>query len=130
MSENQAGFRAKYSTADHVFTLKFLIDKLRLQKKKLFVSYIDFSSAFDKVWRTGLWYKLIKTGINGKIFQVIRNMYADIKSCVSSSNVISPFCSSLSGVRQGENLSPILFSIYLNDLESYLEQNNPGITLH
>lgn len=56
-------------------------------------------------------------------------MYNDIKSCVSANNTLSPFFKSHCGVRQGENLSPILFSIYLNDLESYLEVNNPGLKL-
>lgn len=40
--ENQSGLRAKYSTVDHVFTLKFLIDELRYQKKKLLCYYVDF----------------------------------------------------------------------------------------
>ena len=55
-------------------------------------------------------------------------MYSEIKSCVSAKNDISGFFISNIGVRQGENLSPILFSIYLNDLEGFLEQNrNFGI---
>jgi hypothetical protein len=129
LNETQAGFRANYSTTDHVFTLKFLIDKLRAEKKKLFCSFIDFSAAFDNVWRAGLWSKLLKTGISGKLFQIIFNMYQDIKSCVAVHDSVSPFFKSHCGVRQGENLSPILFSIYLNDLENKLSVGNPGIVL-
>lgn len=54
LNENQAGFRATYSTSNHVFTLKFLIDKIRSQRKKLFCCFVDFFSAFDSVWRIGL----------------------------------------------------------------------------
>lgn len=56
-------------------------------------------------------------------------MYADIKSCVSVNNEFSQFFKINCGVRQGENLSPILFSIYLNDLASYLQTGNDGIKI-
>ena len=71
-------FRQNYSTLDHVFSLHALLELLKSQKQKLFCCFVDFSSAFDKVWRTGLWNKVIQHGINGKIFRVIRNMYDDI----------------------------------------------------
>ena len=47
-------------------------------------------------------------------------MYENIKSCVKLDNQSSSFFASECGVRQGENLSPLLFSLYLNDLESFL----------
>ena len=53
LSENQAGFRKGYSVTDHLFTLHSVIDYLRYRKKKQF---IDFSKAFDQVWRSGLWF--------------------------------------------------------------------------
>ena len=51
-------------------------------------------------------------------------MYHNIKSCVKLGDEQSSFFQSYCGVRQGENLSPFLFAIFLNDLEDYLQQNN------
>ena len=50
-------------------------------------------------------------------------MYTNVKSRVlhSSSNTLSETFLCNCGVRQGENLSPVLFSLFLNDLEAYLE---------
>ena len=64
---------------------------------------------------------MLNNGINVKILRVIRNMYADLKSCVTLNNNTSSVFSCTSGVRLGDNLSPLLFSLYLNDLESYLQ---------
>ena len=131
LNENQAGFRQNYATTDHIFTLHCIIELLRFQKKKLFCSFIDFSKAFDSVWRVGLWKKLLENNVNGKFFKVIKNLYSNVKSCVSVNNELSPFFGSYCGVRQGENLSPVLFSLYLNDLEAYLfERQNVGIAMN
>ena len=78
LSEAQAGFRKEYSTSDHMFTLYGLIELMKARKKKIYCTFIDFSKAFDSVWRIGLWGKLIQNGINGKYFQVIYNMYQGI----------------------------------------------------
>ena len=49
-------------------------------------------------------------------------MYDGIKSCVQYNGCVSEFFPCLTGVRQGENLSPFIFSIFLNDLEDYFCQ--------
>ena len=53
--------------------------------------------------------KLLGSGINGKIFRVIYNLFQNVKSCVMQSGEKSNFFNSYWGVRQGENLSPVLF---------------------
>ena len=74
------------------------------------------------VWRTGLWRKLQNCEIKGKCFKIIYNMYNVIKSCVQYNGSQSEFFPCHTGVRQGENLSPFLFSIFLNDLEDFFRQ--------
>ena len=51
-------------------------------------------------------------------------MYNGIKSCVRYKNDESGYFPCLVGVRQGENLSPFLFSIFLNDLDDYFRDLN------
>ena len=51
-------------------------------------------------------------------------MYQNIKSCVLFSGQSSNFFNSDIGVRQGDNLSPLLFSIFLNDLQEHLAADN------
>ena len=58
---------------------------------KLFCSFIDFSKAFDSVWRIGLWVKLLSNNTNGKIFRVIYNMHKKLKSYVSFNGEQSSF---------------------------------------
>ena len=74
--------------------------------------------------RSGLWIKLISFGITGKLFNVIRNIYTNINSCVQVNGQKSDYFSCYTGVRQWENLSPLLFALYLNDLESFLKYNH------
>ena len=128
LGEEQAGFRANYSTTDHIFSLNSIIDIYLKHKKKLFCAFVDYAKAFDTINRHALWVKLIACNINGKLINVIYNMYNNAKSCIKIDNFVSPFFQSHVGVRQGENLSPLLFAIFLNDLESKLKNDGvPGL---
>ena len=113
----QAGFKADYSTVDHISNLKALIDLFLFRHKRLYVCFVDFKKAFDNVNKLNLWQKLISCNITGKILPIIKNMYNKSKSCVSTNGTKSTNFPCQMGVRQGGNLSPLLFSIYLSDLE-------------
>ena len=67
------------------------------------------------------------SSVNGKFLRIVHKMYAGIKSSVSVQGEDSPFFACDCGVRRGENVSPVLFSIYLNDLESYLLHENLAV---
>ena len=120
INETQAGFRQQYSTLDHIFLLKCIIDLFKWKKRKLFCLFIDYKKAFDMIWREGLWYKLVRDNVNGKLLNVIHSMYRNIKSCVMMNQQMSDTFTCGMGVRQGENLSPLLFAFYVNDLQEKL----------
>ena len=60
---------------------------------------------------------LIKYGVRGKILDIVASMYRDVKSKVKFNNKLSDEFSCMTGVRQGKCLSPILFAMYINDIE-------------
>ena len=55
------------------------------------------------------------------MFNVIVNMYKDTKSRIVYKNSMSEFFLCSNGIRQVENVSPFLFALFLNDLETFLE---------
>ena len=127
LGSEQAGFRSGQSTMDHVFVLHHILDYYRQKGKPIYCAFVDYSKAFDLVNRSALWEKLINQGISGKILTVIQNMYSSAKSCVRANGQLSDFFKCTAGVRQGENLSPILFAIYINDFQGFLSQKIEGL---
>jgi len=117
ISPQQIGFQKDSSTADHVFTLKTIIDKYTQRKsQKLYTCFIDFRQAFDRIWHQGLLYKLMNIGINNNFWNMINSMYSKIELQIKCGNQLTDKFASSVGVRQGDNLSPTLFNIYINDL--------------
>ena len=75
-----------------------------------------------------MWSKMLSSGISGKILNVMKNMYIKAKSSVSlTAEAESDSFPCNIGVRQGENLSPLLFSIYLQDLKSFISRKCDGL---
>ena len=72
-------------------------------------------------------YKLRKIELSGKFFHAINALYKTSKSSVQINNVASEWFDVTNWVRQGDSLSPTLFSIYLNDLTTEIKYLNVGV---
>ena len=130
LTDAQFGFKENHSTIDAIFMLNHFIEEQIRNRKKLYCCFVDFRKAYDLINRNSLWYKMIKEGIDGKIFKVLKSLYSDIKLCVRHMNSISDFFASDIGLLQGEITSPILFSLFVNDIELSLQYNiNAGLSL-
>ena len=72
LHNSQIGFLPENRTADHVFTLRTLLDKyVHYHKEKVYACFVDFRKAFDSVWNAGLFYKLLSAGIGGQFYNLI-----------------------------------------------------------
>jgi hypothetical protein len=122
--EYQAGFKKGYSTVDHIFTLMACVQKQFSRNRKLYVAFIDFEKAFDSINRNLLWPILLKNGIKGKLFRCVKSMYECVKARVRCGAVLTDYIRCSAGLKQGDGCSPVLFSLFINELA--LEVINKG----
>ncbi|XP_071132876.1 uncharacterized protein [Mytilus edulis] len=129
--DSQIGFTRKARTADHMFILNCLINKYCNSKEgRLFACFVDFQKAFDTVIHTGIKIKLLDIGAGSYFYNIIKSMYEISKSCVKIQNQVSDFFPLDIGVKQGDNLSPNLFKIFINDLPRYLSDTRDPVNVN
>lgn len=109
MCDEQNVFRKLRQCFDHLYVLTTVI-RHRKQRNQ-FVCFVDFPRAFDGVNHEMLMYKLLSVGVHGRIYCIIKTLYAHIRSVVHVNNYMIEWFNIETGVRQGDVLSSTLFSI-------------------
>lgn len=93
---------------------------LKKNKKKTYAFFVDFSCAFYLLPRNSLFYKLSCFGLSSKVIRVLQKLYENTSSRVWDNKSLSDDFLVNIGVKQYCLLSPLLFSLYLNDLHEVL----------
>ena len=90
---------------------------------------MDFKKAFDSVEHKLLLQKLVTYGINANFLKIITSLYERVNSCVGGIDSLTDIFHCNRGVGQGCLLSPVLFALYLNELDNYIKESSQGVLL-
>ena len=125
ITKNQSGFRPGDSTTNQLLYLLGEIHQAIDSTKSLEVRavFLDISKAFGMVWHDGLIFKLEQNGISGNLLKLLQNYLRNRKQRVVQNGSHSDYSSIESGVLQGSVLGPLLFLVYINDLERNIKSN-------
>ena len=95
----------------------------------VYVAFLDFTKAFDKVNHAVLFEKLLKTDIPPIYINLIKHWYCNQKVKVDFKNKVPDQWDINNGVRQGGILSPYLSNIYIIDVINYISNDKIGCKL-
>ena len=95
----------------------------------MFVAFIDLIMAYDRVNRKFMINKLKDKGCSGKFFKIIEAMLDNITQIPKINNYFLPPIVTTLELRQGDNLSPILFYLFFDDVDEIFNQECDPVIL-
>lgn len=127
LPESQGGFRKGRGTIDNIFILNHIIQREERNKEnKVYAIFVDLKAAFDNVNRRKLWEILREKGIGRGLIRRLETIYESTEIAVRTKEGLPSRFKVKKGVRQGCVLSPLLFNLYIADVDLYMKRKGIG----
>lgn len=129
---SQFGFRNAFGTREALFGINVMLQKCRDQRKDVFICFLDYEKAFDRIHHDKLLAMLEEIGLDRQDIQLIKNLYWGQTANIRIGNITTDDINIQKGVRQGCILSPLLFNLYSDRIfkEALEELGNCGIKVN
>ena len=118
LRKNQNGFRRNRSTTSQILTILRILEGVREKKKpkklQAIILFVDFTKAFDSIYRGKMEQILPTYGLPKETIAAIMMLHRNTKVKVRSPDGDTDYVDIVGGVQQGDTLVPYLFIIYLN----------------
>ena len=112
---DQAGFRHRFSTVDHMFVCTMVFEKSEEFQLNSWIAALDFKKAFDSIDQKYLWQALGEQEVPKGYIDVLRNLYRNQSAQVKTDKMSRKFTIE-KGTKQGDPLSSLLFNSLLEKM--------------
>lgn len=130
-SNTQFGFRKGLGTRDALFAYNVLIQRCMDVNQDVYVCFLDYNKAFDKVRHDQLVQLLENKDIDQRDIKIISNLYYNQKAVIRVDDKKTEEIEIKRGVRQGCILSPTLFNLYSEHIfQKALADESAGIKVN
>ena len=116
----QAGAQPKRGCQEHFVALRMIIDLFMKSKTPLFIAFIDFSKAYDRVPRSYMLKLLKRLGCGKVMIAALTSMYTVTQFLLGTTLITAVL-----GVKQGSPSSCFLFTLFVDELVRLMKLSPP-----
>ncbi len=128
-SDMQYAFKEEHSTTMCTLTLKEVAKYYQQNNSDVFIGLVDASKAFDRVRHDRLFKLLIDRGLPAVEIRILLDSYRRQKLRTVWNGTVSECFQTTNGIKQGSIISPVLFTVYMDELLSRLENSGFGVRI-
>ena len=128
ISDCQSGFRKNDSPSLQLLHLVAVVRGSRPRVLYVGVIFFDLQKAFERVWHGGLLVKLEVMGVRGNALSWFHRYISGHSQGTEVAGVTSEFVDLHAGVPQGAIISPLLFTVFANDLPKHVSSSEVNLS--